>query len=99
MIATNQKAVRARGPGRVVLGSKPQLATTKKLVRWAMRATGPKTRALGHARNWPKNSCAGPCAQLAQKLVRWAMRATGPKTRALGHARNWPKNSCAGLRA
>src|SRR5438874_3743046 len=27
-IATDQKAVRRRGPGRVVLGSKPQLATT-----------------------------------------------------------------------
>src|SRR5438105_5306072 len=35
-IATDQKAVRRRGPGRVVLGSKPQLATAKeKLVRWA----------------------------------------------------------------
>src|SRR5947209_5809726 len=34
-IATDQKAVRRRGPGRVVLGSKPQLATTKQLVRWA----------------------------------------------------------------
>src|SRR5436305_15198426 len=35
-LATDQKAVRRRGPGRVVLGSKPQLATTKKkLVRWA----------------------------------------------------------------
>src|SRR5437588_7650704 len=34
-LATDQKAVRARGPGRVVLGSKPQLATTEKLVRWA----------------------------------------------------------------
>src|SRR3989440_9065711 len=29
-IATDQKAVRRRGPGRVVLGSKPQLATTEK---------------------------------------------------------------------
>src|SRR5438067_7958859 len=29
-IATDQKAVRRRGPGRVVLGSKPQLATAKK---------------------------------------------------------------------
>src|SRR5205823_1717891 len=28
-IATDQKAVRRRGPGRVVLGSKPQLATTE----------------------------------------------------------------------
>src|SRR3989440_1789172 len=27
---TDQKAVRTRGPGRVVLGSKPQLATAKK---------------------------------------------------------------------
>ena len=35
-IATDQKAVQRRGPGRVVLGSKPQLATTeKKLVSWA----------------------------------------------------------------
>src|SRR5437763_13400751 len=47
-IATDQKAVRRRGPGRVVLGSKPQLATTEKLVRWAVRATGQKTRALGY---------------------------------------------------
>jgi hypothetical protein len=29
------QAVRTRGPGRVVLGSKPQLATAKKLVIWA----------------------------------------------------------------
>src|SRR5438067_9404184 len=29
-LATDQKAVRTRGPGRVVLGSKPQLATTEK---------------------------------------------------------------------
>src|SRR5438874_10394363 len=28
-LATDQKAVRRRGPGRVVLGSKPQLATTE----------------------------------------------------------------------
>src|SRR5438128_642207 len=34
-LATDQKAVQTRGPGRVVLGSKPQLATTKLLVRWA----------------------------------------------------------------
>src|SRR5439155_17077553 len=33
-LATDQKAVRRRGPGRVVLGSKPQLATTEKLVSW-----------------------------------------------------------------
>src|SRR5947209_9323706 len=31
-LATDQKAVRRRGQGRVVLGSKPQLATTKELV-------------------------------------------------------------------
>src|SRR5438445_8192518 len=36
-LATDQKAVRRRGPGRVVLGSKPQLATTEKLVRWAAK--------------------------------------------------------------
>src|SRR5438067_2805359 len=34
-LAKDQKAVQRRGPGRVVLGSKPQLATTEKLVRWA----------------------------------------------------------------
>src|SRR5205085_6590341 len=34
VLATDQKAVRTRGPGRVVLGSKPQLATTEKLVSW-----------------------------------------------------------------
>src|SRR2546423_15496908 len=33
-LATDRKAVRRRGPGRVVLGSKPQLATTEKLVSW-----------------------------------------------------------------
>src|SRR5947208_3670900 len=37
-IATVVQAVRTRGPGRVVLGSKPQLATTE------------KTRSLGYAR-------------------------------------------------
>src|SRR5947209_2226597 len=37
-LATDPKAVRRRGPGRVVLGSKPQLATTEKLVRWAEHA-------------------------------------------------------------
>src|SRR5438105_8060026 len=47
-LATDRKAVRTRGPGRVVLGSKPQLATTKELVRWATRA---------HSQ---ENSCAGP---------------------------------------
>src|SRR5207302_8614808 len=36
-IATDQKAVRRRGPGRVVLGSKPQLATTEKLVSGATK--------------------------------------------------------------
>src|SRR5438067_5881396 len=34
-LATDRKAVQRRGPGRVVLGSKPQLATAKQLVRWA----------------------------------------------------------------
>src|SRR5438067_9519534 len=42
-LATDQKAVRRRGPGRVVLGSKPQLATAKKLVSWAIRVTGRTT--------------------------------------------------------
>src|SRR3989440_2906971 len=55
-IATDQKAVRRRGPGRVVLGSKPQLATTKKLVRWA----GEQAAAC----DCQNNSCAGPGSQL-----------------------------------
>src|SRR5947209_9931459 len=50
--ATDQKAVRTRGPGRVVLGSKPQLATTEKLVRWAGEQAAAcdcqKSRALGY---------------------------------------------------
>src|SRR5438270_10273016 len=41
-LATDQKAVQRRGPGRVVLGSKPQLATTEKLVSWVTSATGQK---------------------------------------------------------
>src|SRR2546421_12637375 len=53
-IATDQKAVRRRGPGRVVLGSKPQLATTKKLVRWAGDSTHARSLRLQK-----KNSCAG----------------------------------------
>src|SRR5438132_67651 len=52
------QAVQRRGPGRVVLGSKPQLATTEKLVRWAVRATGQKTRALGSTREL---GCARDC--------------------------------------
>jgi len=36
-----------------LLGSKPQLATTEKLVRWAKRADCQKTRALGYARYLP----------------------------------------------
>src|SRR5437764_14691986 len=54
-IATDQKAVRRRGPGRVVLGSKPQLATAKELVRWAGEQAAAcdyrKTRALGCPRD------------------------------------------------
>src|SRR5438270_12570167 len=42
-LATDQKAVRRRGPGRVVLGSKPQLATTEKLVSWAVPRASAKT--------------------------------------------------------
>src|SRR2546430_11996960 len=52
-IATDQKAVQRRGPGRVALGSKPQLATTKKLVRWAGDSTQARSLRL------QKNSCAG----------------------------------------
>src|SRR5438874_4276259 len=48
-IATDQKAVRRRGPGRVVLGSKPQLATAKKTRALGLRALLAKTRALGSA--------------------------------------------------
>src|SRR5256714_10217899 len=42
-LATDQKAVHRRGPGRVVLGSKPQLATTEKLVSWAPTSTPTST--------------------------------------------------------
>src|SRR5438270_11952090 len=52
-LATDQKAVRRRGPGRVVLGSKPQLATAKQLVRWAGDSTQARSLRL------QKNSCAG----------------------------------------
>src|SRR5437764_14736888 len=45
-IATAGKAVRRRGPGRVVLGSKPQLATTEKLVRWAGERLAQELRIL-----------------------------------------------------
>src|SRR5256714_7105432 len=48
-LATDQKAVRRRGPGRVVLVSKPQLATTEKLVSWAEHADCQRTRAPGFA--------------------------------------------------
>ena len=54
-LATDRKAVRRRGPGRVVLGSKPQLATAKKLVRWAGDSTQARSLRLH------KNSCAGLC--------------------------------------
>src|SRR5437868_5967042 len=96
-IATDQKAVQTRGPGRVVLGSKPQLATAKELVRWAGEQAAAcdyrKTRALGRGLNSSpqlatakENSCAGLRALLAKKLVRWATRATAV-TYAL--RRNW----------
>src|SRR5881227_1516388 len=52
-LATDQKAVRRRGPGRVVLGSKPQLATTKLLVSWAGDSTQARSLRLQN------NSCAG----------------------------------------
>src|SRR5438309_8362025 len=35
VLSYGPKSVRRRGPGRVVLGSKPQLATTEKFVSWA----------------------------------------------------------------
>src|SRR5436309_6758264 len=75
-IATDQKAVRRRGPGRVVLGSKPQLATAKKLVRWAGEQAAACdcqiTRALGlasHRRNQPVRRC--QCLP----FERWSMMA------------------------
>src|SRR2546423_7784126 len=46
-LATDQKAVQRRGPGRVVLGSKPQLATAKKtreLGYWRYRLNQPRIR-------------------------------------------------------
>src|SRR4051794_16333404 len=62
-LATGQKAVRRRGPGRVVLGSKPQLATTEKLVSWAGDSTHARSLRL------PKNSCAGLHAAIAKNLA------------------------------
>src|SRR5947209_20023141 len=50
-LATDQKAVRRRGPGRVVLGSKPQLATTEKLVSWAPCASAKDTRYCSNGRS------------------------------------------------
>src|SRR5438045_2754406 len=47
-LATDQKAVRRRGPGRVVLGSKPQLATPEKLVSWATRAPTTKENLVSY---------------------------------------------------
>src|SRR3954452_950165 len=60
-IATDRKAVRTRGPGRVVLGSKPQLATAKLLVRWAGDSTHARSLRL------QKNSCAGHHAYATTK--------------------------------
>src|SRR5881397_2627240 len=63
-LATDQKAVRRRGPGRVVLGSKPQLATAKELVRWAGDSTQARSLRLH------KNSCAGPESARLPKIDR-----------------------------
>src|SRR5207253_7466383 len=52
-LATDQKAVQRRGPGRVVLGSKPQLATAKELVRWVVRVSGPSNLARASRRTRP----------------------------------------------
>src|SRR5947199_8671366 len=62
-IATDQKAVCRRGPGRVVLGSKPQLATAKKLVRWAGDST--QARSLRPQ----KKSCAALRALLTKNAL------------------------------
>ena len=56
-LATDRKAVQTRGPGRVVLGSKPQLATTEELVRWVELV------------NWAGSK---PQLATTEKLVRWA---------------------------
>src|SRR5437763_181461 len=50
-LATDQKAVQTRGPGRVVLGSKPQLATTKELVSWAVTYNGEPNSHAADARS------------------------------------------------
>src|SRR5207248_1042472 len=68
-IATVVKAVQRRGPGRVVLGSKPQLATTEKLVCWAGDSTQARSLRL------PKNSCAG------LRATRWGGSPSGSKPR------------------
>src|SRR5437660_12004305 len=70
-IATDQKAVQTRGPGRVVLGSKPQLATTEKLVSWATRATA-KTRELGY-----QNSSSNSASFMARGFYLARLRRAG----------------------
>src|SRR5207248_1891552 len=70
-LATDQKAVRRRGPGRVVLGSKPQLATTEKLVRWA--GSKPQLATTEELVRWAEH------ADCQKKLVRWAGRASAKK--------------------
>src|SRR5947209_14292051 len=64
-LATDQKAVRRRGPGRVVLGSKPQLATAKLLVRWAEHVNAKKFV------NWP--------AGATSYFPRYLLRQRGPR--------------------
>src|SRR5436309_9077618 len=58
-IATDQKAVRRRGPGRVVLGSKPQLATAKILVRWAEHVNANKLVRWAERTDCKRNSYLG----------------------------------------
>src|SRR5947209_2967259 len=85
-IATDRKAVQRRGPGRVVLGSKPQLATTKKLVRWAGDSTHArslrlqkKARALGCRRDWQEFSrTLNLCTHLS-RLCRCRRRGCGSR--------------------
>src|SRR2546430_7107608 len=67
-LATDQKAVQRRGPGRVVLASKPQLATAEKLVSWAARAAGQKLvrwAATGNPSSSPTSDLCYPSGRMA----------------------------------
>src|SRR5436190_3572623 len=85
-LATDQKAVDRRGPGRVVLGSKPQLATPKKLVSWAERADCQKLVRWAARPGWYRPANVGSfeslvfltCSHLCRTVYRYGSRLAGP---------------------